>query len=237
VAASQLIAEALAGDRAQGGQWLGPDDVRRLLAAYGIATPSVVSAATAEQAAEAADRLGYPVAVKLASPTITHKSDVGGVVLDVRDAAEVRRAFADIAARMREVGRAVEMTGVTVQPMVRDGVEAIIGMTRDPSFGPLIMFGLGGVQVELLQDVVFRVHPLSDRDASEMVHGIKGARLFDGYRGAPRCDVEVLEDILLRVSQLAGDHPEVAEMDLNPLKVRERGRGCLVLDARIAVKA
>src|SRR5262249_17218355 len=141
-----------------------------------------------------------------------------------------------IASRLRERGRLEQMTGVAIQPMIREGVEAIVGMTRDPMFGPLLMFGLGGVQVELLNDVVFRVHPLSDRDASEMGRGIKGARLLEGYRGAPPSDIPALEEILQRVSQMAGAHAELVEIDLNPLRVRERGRGCVVLDARIVVR-
>src|SRR5262249_55904914 len=155
----------------------------------------------------------FPVAIKLVSPTITHKSDVGGVVLSVRDAAEARQAFDGIASRLAAAGRRAEMSGGTVQPMIADGIECIVGMTRDPSFGPLLMFGLGGVQVELLKDVVFRVHPLTDRDAREMVAGIKGAALFDGYRGAPPADRPGVEEVLQRLSQLSGAHPEIVEID------------------------
>jgi acetyl coenzyme A synthetase (ADP forming)-like protein len=232
--AARVVAGAL---QRSGGErvWLAPDEVTDLLDAYGIARPAVASAATADEAAAAATKLGYPVAVKLASPTIIHKSDVGGVVLDVRDESDLRKACTTIAAHLDALGRRGEMTGVTVHPMVREGIETIVGMTRDPSFGPLLMFGMGGVQVELVQDVVFRVHPLTDRDAREMVRGVKGARQFDGYRGAPPGDVPALEEALLRVSQLAGDHPEIVEMDLNPLKVLTPGRGCVVLDARVAV--
>jgi acyl-CoA synthetase (NDP forming) len=192
-------------------------------------------ARTPDEAVAAAREAGYPVAVKLVSDTITHKSDVGGVVLDVDDEEGVRRAFTGIETRLNAIGKRGEMSGVTVQPMIKDGIEAIVGMTRDHSFGPLLMFGLGGVGVELQKDVVFRVHPLTDLDARQMVRGIKGWRLFEGYRGAPAGDVAALEETLLRVSQLSGDLPEIAEMDLNPLKVREPGRGCTVLDARIAV--
>jgi acetyl coenzyme A synthetase (ADP forming)-like protein len=216
-------------------RWLAPEAVRALLEAYRIASPPTVLATVPEAAVRAAEKVGYPVALKLASSTITHKSDVGGVVLDVRDEDEVRRAFEDMARRLEEHGHRGEMAGVVVQPMIRGGAEAVIGMTRDPMFGPLLMFGLGGTQVELLNDVVFRVHPLSDRDAAEMVRGIKGRALFDGYRGAPPSDVEALQEILLRISQMVGDHPEIVEMDLNPVSVRERGQGCIVLDARIAV--
>jgi acetyl coenzyme A synthetase (ADP forming)-like protein len=228
---------ARAGARATAGAhaWLVPDEVRAVLSAYRIGMPAAVLARSADEAVDAAQRAGHPVAVKLVSDTITHKSDVGGVVLDCRDDDDVRAAFAGIQERLAATGHAGEMAGVVVQPMITEGIEAIVGMTRDPSFGPLIMFGLGGVEVELLQDVVFRVHPLTERDASQMVRGLKGSKLFEGYRGAPPGDVAALEETLLRMAQLAGDHPGIVEMDLNPLKVREPGRGCLVLDARIAV--
>src|SRR5262249_11099085 len=168
---------------------------------------------------------------------ITHKSDVGGVVLDVRNEAEAREAFAAIERRLREHQRAGEMAGVVVQPMIREGIEAIVGVTHDESFGPLIMFGLGGVYVELLRDVVFRVHPITDFDAGEMVRSVRGYRLLDGYRGAPAGDVPALEELLQRVSQLVADHPDVTDIDLNPVKVLPPGRGCVVVDARVAVKA
>jgi len=218
------------------GAWLTPDEVNALLAAWRIPTPPVSFARTADEAAAAAETLGFPVAVKLASDTITHKSDVGGVRLDVRDAREVREAFAAIEAKLAERGQRGEMSGVTVQPMIREGIETIVGMTRDPSFGPLMLFGLGGVQVELLKDVYFRVHPLADIDAHQMVHGIRGVKLLQGYRGAPPGDVAKLEEILLRVSQLVGECRNIAEIDLNPLKVLPPGRGCVVLDARVLVK-
>jgi acetyl coenzyme A synthetase (ADP forming)-like protein len=216
--------------------WLAPDPTRALLSAYGIATPVTVFAIGPDEAVEAAENLGYPVAVKLVSPTLTHKSEVGGVVLDLRDAAEVRWAVREIARRLEQSGAGAGMSGVIVQPMVTTGAEAVIGMTRDPVFGPLVMFGLGGVHVEVLRDVMFRIHPLTDRDASEMVRGIRGVALLQGYRGAPRADMAALEEAILRVSQLAGDFPEVVEMDLNPLRVHEQGQGCEVLDARVAVK-
>jgi acetate---CoA ligase (ADP-forming) len=193
-------------------------------------------AAGADEAADAADDIGYPVAVKLDSPTLTHKSDLGGVVLNVRDSSEARWSFQEIAERLDHAGKLAQMTGVTVQPMVRTGVEVVIGATRDPVFGPLVMFGLGGSHLELLRDVVFRVHPLTDRDAAEMVRGIQGAPLLSGYRGSPPCDTAALEDTLLRVSQLVGDHPEIVEMDLNPLSVQPAGHGAIVLDSRIAVQ-
>jgi acyl-CoA synthetase (NDP forming) len=222
-------------DGAEAAVWLRPEETQRVLAAYGIAMPETRFATTADDAARLAAEVGFPVALKLASDSITHKSDVGGVVLDVRTADEARRAFAGIGTRLAAAGERDAMRGVVVQPMIREGVEAVIGVTRDPSFGPLVMFGLGGVQVELLKDVAFRVHPLTDRDAREMVREIRGAALFEGWRGGPPADLPAVEQALLRVSQLVEDHPEIVEMDLNPIQVRPRGRGCVVLDARIAV--
>lgn len=218
------------------GAWLTPDEITALLAAWRIPTPAIEFARSADEAAAAAERLGYPVAVKLASDTITHKSDVGGVRLDMRNAREVREAFVAIEAKLSELGRRGEMGGVTVQRMVREGLETIVGVTRDAAFGPLMLFGLGGVQVELLKDVYFRVHPLTELDARQMVRGIRGAQLLDGYRGAPPGDVAKLEEAILRVSQLVDEFPEVAEMDLNPLKVLPPGRGCVALDARVLVR-
>jgi acyl-CoA synthetase (NDP forming) len=119
--------------------------------------------------------------------------------------------------------------------MVQDGIEAIVGVTHDASFGPLVMFGLGGVQVELLRDVAFRIHPVTDRDAHEMVRAVRGFRLLEGYRGAPPGDIAALEQMVLRVSQIIDDHPDILEMDLNPIKVLSPGHGCVVVDARIAV--
>jgi acetate---CoA ligase (ADP-forming) len=217
--------------------WLETDEVMRLLAAYGVRMPGAGRASSADEAARAARALGFPVALKLVSERITHKTDVGGVVLGLRDETAVRDAFATIERNLEQRGQRAEMEGVLVQPMVEGGIEVIVGITRDPAFGPLVMFGLGGVQVELLKDVVFRVTPLTDLDAHQMVRGVRGARLLDGYRGAPPGDAPALEEVLLRLSQLAGDHPAIVEMDLNPLRVMEPGSGCIALDARIAVRA
>jgi acetyl coenzyme A synthetase (ADP forming)-like protein len=229
---------AAARGRAAPGQsaWLSPDEVREVLEAYGFTMPAGVVVHDADAAVAAAAGMGYPVAIKLVSETISHKSDVGGVILDVRSEAEVREAVRGIERRLREQGRSAELTGIAVQRMIREGIEAIVGVTQDPTFGPLVMFGLGGVHVELLRDVAFRIHPLTDRDARELVRGVRGGKLLEGYRGAPPGDVPALEEVLLRVSQLLEDHPDIAEMDLNPVKVLSPGRGCVTVDARIAVR-
>lgn len=212
--------------------WLPAEEVREVLAAYGLDQPPTRWAETAEAAADAAAGIGFPVAVKLSSATITHKTDVGGVILDVPDAEGVRRAVADIRRALGD--RAAEMDGVTVQPMVPRGAELFLGATRLPRFGPLIGFGIGGTAVEVWKDVVFRVHPLTDVDARAMVAGVRAQVLLDGHRGAPGVDRWAAAEAILRVDRLMGDLAEIAELDLNPVVTRPGGRVWAV-DARIRV--
>jgi acetyltransferase len=193
-------------------------------------------ARTADEAANLASRTGFPVAIKLASSTIVHKTDVGGVILDLKSESEVKSAFGNIKAKLVEIGRQHEMEGVTVQRMVTGGIEAIVGVTEDPSFGPLIMFGLGGIYAELLKDVAVRLHPLTDLDARELISSIKMAKLFQGFRGAPISDTKALEDLLLRLSALVEDIPQISELDFNPVKVMPLGEGYWVVDARIMLR-
>ena len=174
--------------------------------------------------------------VKLNSSTITHKTDVGGVMLDLNSEDEVKAAFKAIRDKLVEMGRESEMEGVAVQPMITGGVEIIAGVTQDPTFGPLMMFGLGGVQAELLKDIVLRLHPLTELDASEMVSSIKMARIFEGFRGAPPSDIQAAQDLLLRLSAMVEDIPQIAELDFNPVKVMAQGEGYWVVDARISLK-
>jgi acyl-CoA synthetase (NDP forming) len=158
---------------------------------------------------------------------------VGGVRLDLMDDAAVKAAFEDIRRRAEQAGPAGAFEGVIVQPMIRDAVEVVLGMTHDTAFGPLIMFGLGGIHVELLADVCFRITPLTDRDAAEMVRSIRGVRLLEGYRGHPRADIAALEQLLLRLSGLVEAVPEIQELDLNP--VMALADGYAIVDARIRV--
>ncbi|MBP8810552.1 MAG: acetate--CoA ligase family protein [Kofleriaceae bacterium] len=213
--------------------WLPAPVAREVLAAFGLTQPAAIDAATADAAAAAARSIGFPVAVKLASPTITHKTDVGGVVLDLPDEAAVAQAFADIHARLAARGQAAAMAGVTVQPMIPRGVELFVGATRAPGFGPLIGFGIGGVAVELWKDVAFRLHPLTDLDARELLDAIRGKALLDGFRGGPVADRAAVVDAIARVDRLMGALPEVAELDLNPVVALGPGRGVLAIDARI----
>jgi acetate---CoA ligase (ADP-forming) len=220
----------------QESDWLSAEDARKVLAALALPLPSGGFCRTADEAARVASELGFPVAVKLASRQIVHKTEVGGVSLNLQDETAVRRAFMEIRNRLAQAGNLDAMDGVLVQPMISGGVELMIGVTQDPSFGPLIGFGLGGIYVEILKDVCFRITPITDRDAKEMVRSIKGYRLLEGYRGHPSADIKAIEDLLLRVSRLVEEVPEIAELDLNPVMALPPGHGCLIVDARIRVE-
>ncbi len=225
--------------RAEGRKWLSPPEVETLLSAYGFEMPRSALCGDAERAVAAANEIGYPVVLKLVSRDVLHKSDVGGVRPDIRNEAEVRAAFSQITesfAGLKAGNPSFAMDGVLVQEMVRGGKETILGMTTDQSFGPVIMFGLGGVYVEVLKDVAFRVAPLNDVDANEMVHAIKGFPILNGARGEKPVDIERLSEHLQRMSQMILDLPEIREMDINPLVVFEKGRQFKVLDARIAIQ-
>lgn len=218
-----------------GAGWLSPEETQALLAAMTLPFVPGTPAASAEDAAQAARRTGFPVAVKLVSRRILHKTEIGGVRLDLRSEQEVREAFEEIRRRVEQSGHPDAMEGVLVQPMVAGGVEVMAGMSRDPLLGPLLAFGLGGIHVEVLGDVQFRLAPLTDQDAAGMVRGIKGWRLLEGYRGGAPADVKAIESLLLRLSQLVESVPEIAELDLNPVFALPPGQGCRIADARIRV--
>ena len=219
-----------------GGGWLSAEETAAVLRAFGLPLVRGETAKDVEEAVRAADTLGYPVAVKLASRTLVQKSRWEGVKLDLENAAAVRAACGEIKNRLEKAGWADELEGFLVQPMVAGGLELTISVTDDPLFGPLVAFGLGGVFVELLRDLVYRVTPLTDRDAAEMVRAIRGYPLLTGYRGAPPADTEALEDLLLRVSRLVEELPEVVGLELNPTKAHPPGDGCTILDAKIRVR-
>jgi acetate---CoA ligase (ADP-forming) len=224
-----LIASASPGE----GGYLDRDGVLSILEAYGIATLASGRAASAEQAVAEARRIGLPAVLKIDSPDIVHKTDVGGVALDLRDESAVHHAFEAMMERVVAKQPGAHIDGVIVERFVRGGRETIIGVSQDPSFGPVVMFGLGGIHVEALQDVAFRVQPVSDVDAAEMVRSIRGVKLLEGMRGEAPADLAVLEETIQRISQLVGDHPEIVEMDINPFVVFERGG--VAVDARIRV--
>ena len=212
-----------------GGGWLTPDDCQGLLSAVRIPTASSRTAATEDAAVEAADRIGYPVALKATGPAILHKTEIGGVRLGLMTAGGVRQAWRDLATRLGDT-----MTGGLVQEMVSGGFEMLVGAVEDPTFGPVLACATGGTLTELLSDMQFRLHPLNERDASAMIDGLRGARLLRGYRGAPPGDEGALREALLRLSALIGICPEVVELDVNPITVLERG--VRAVDARIRVE-
>ncbi len=211
------------------GRWLPAPDTARLCEAFGISVVETRLAASADEAIAAADAIGYPVAVKAGAPSIVHKTDVGGVMLGLDNALDVRNAYE---AMDHQLG--AELGGVIVQPMVPAGVETIVGVTHDPLFGPLVLFGMGGTTAELLGDRTLRILPLTDEDAHEVVRSLRGSPLLFGYRGRPEVDVDALESLLLRVGRLAQDVPEVAEMDLNPVVVLPTGVVAVDVKVRIA---
>ena len=219
----------------RGAGWLSTEETRNVLSAIKVPVQSGGVAKTADEAAALATQVGYPVAVKLASRQIVHKTEVGGVQLNLRDVQAVRKAFDSMRTRLAETNQLDAMEGVLVQPMATGGVEVMIGVTDDSLFGPLIAFGLGGIHVEILGDVQFRITPLTDRDAAEMIRGIKAYRLLTGYRGHPPADLEALEETLLRISRLVEEIPEISELDLNPIFALPPGQGCRIVDARIRV--
>lgn len=214
---------------ARGAGWLTPEEAQQLLQATGIAMAATRVVATEEEATAAAREIGYPVALKAAGPEILHKSDIGGVVLDIADELALRTAFVALKARLGPA-----MTGTVVQQMLRGGVELLMGALFDPAFGPLIACGSGGVLVDLVHDTTFRLHPLTDRDAVEMLDGLKGAVLLRGYRGRPPADERAAIEALLRVSALLDICPEIQELDINPLKVLEHGVRAVDVRVRIS---
>ena len=208
------------------GGWLDAPDATRLTTCFGVRNAPVTPVDTADAAVTAAEALGHPVALKVGAGNFVHKSDIGGVHLDLADAEAVRRAFTELQSALGH-----ERAGAVIQSMVPAGVETIVGVTHDPSFGPLVLFGMGGVAAELLRDTAFRILPLTDLDASELVRSLRSSPLLFGYRGEPECDVAALEDLLLRVGHLAETLPEVAEMDCNPVVASPAG--AIAVDVKI----
>jgi acetyltransferase len=227
----QLIAEA----RREGRSHLREIEALAVLEAYGIPTVEPRLACSEDDAVRTAETLGYPVVLKVVSRDVVHKTDIGGVRVDLRGPAEVRSAYRQIVDAIAEARPEALLEGVLVERHLSGGKEVILGMSTDPAFGPILMFGLGGIYVEALADVSFRLQPVTAEDAREMIHSLRGRRLLEGMRGEPAADTAVLAEIIERVSQLVGDHPEIAELDINPfLAFPEGGRA---VDARIRLVA
>ncbi len=221
--------------RAEGRVAIGDAEAREIMEACGIRTPKTFLARDPDQAAHLADEIGFPVVIKIASPDILHKTDVGGVKLNVMTLTDVRDAFELMVYRAHRYVPDAEVWGCLVQEMVMGGKEVIVGMNRDPHFGPLMMFGLGGIYVEALGDVAFRVAPFDRRDAHEMVGEIQAHGLLRGVRGERPSDLDALIETLLRLSQLVTDFPDIAEFDINPLTIFEEGQGVIGIDMRLVL--
>jgi acetyl coenzyme A synthetase (ADP forming)-like protein len=212
-----------------GSGWVEPDVANALCECFGVPVLPLRRVATADEAADAATGLGFPVALKAASGAIVHKTDAGAVALKLGTAEEVRAAFRAMHDRLGD-----EMGGAVVQPMVDPGIETIVGVVQDPLFGPLVLFGMGGVTAELLRDTAMRLVPVSDVDAYDLVRSLRLSPLFFGYRGSPPVDVASLEDLIVRVGLLAAEHPAVAELDCNPVIVS--ASGAVAVDVKIRVE-
>jgi len=227
----RVFAEA----RAQGRVNLGEVEARAVLQAYGLRVPESRVAESAEEAAEYAEKIGFPVVMKIISPDILHKSDIGGVRVGVRNRQEAMDTYELMMLRVHRYAPEAVLRGIFVQEMIQSGREVILGSTRDPQFGPLVMFGLGGIYVEVLKDVSFRVAPFGRRHARRMIDETRAAPLLRGARGEKPSDLDAIVDTLLVVSQMVTDFPEIVEMDINPLKVGESGEGAVAVDARITI--
>jgi len=222
--------------RAEGRKKLLEHEVYALCGHFGLPVPKHGLATNEDEAVDIAEKVGYPVVLKIVSPDIAHKSDVGGVILDINDAKGVRDAFRKIMDSVRKRAPSARIAGILVQEMVPWGLEVIVGATRDNTFGPIIMFGLGGVFVEVLKDVSFRIAPLSAHDIETMIREIKGYRILEGYRGEPPRDIDAVKDILKKTSELMLSLEEVQDLDLNPIMLYERGKGAKIADARIILR-
>jgi len=203
---------------------------------YGIPVARYGIARSEEEAVEVARSVGLPVVLKVVSPDISHKTDVGGVILDIASEEGVRKGFRQVLESVRARAPKARLYGVLIQEMVKGGLEVIVGGTRDPTFGPVIMFGLGGVFVEVLKDVSFRVAPLTPEDAEDMVREVKGFKILEGYRGMPPRDINAIKDIILKTAKMMLELGDVQDIDLNPVMVFKAGEGAKVADARFILR-
>ena len=205
-----------------------------VLKAYGFPSIKSILAKDENESLKAAQEIGYPLVMKIVSPDIIHKSDAGGVKVNI-EKEQVRNAYNSIISNVKKYKPDAKILGVLVQELVKGGKETIIGAKQDPKFGSLLMFGMGGIYVEVLKDVIFRLAPINEHEAKDMLESIKTSKLLKGVRGEKSSDVNALTDCLLRLSQLVTDFPEISEFDMNPLLVLEDGNGCKAVDVRIGL--
>jgi acetyltransferase len=232
---TKKAAELLSQNRNAGKLVLGELEGSEILKQYGFNTLPMDLATSASHASRIADQIGYPVVMKIVSPQILHKTDAKGVKIGLENAESVQSAFEEIMTSARKYKADAKINGVLVQKMAPPGEEVILGMKRDPNFGPLLMFGLGGIYVELFKDVVFRIAPFGRNVARRMIKGIKGYPMLKGFRGRPLADIEAIEKMLVTLGHLAENHPEIKEMDINPLLVHSKGKGATVADVIITL--
>ena len=207
---------------------------KQILKEVGINTTDIGLARSKEEAVAHSQELGYPVVLKIVSPDILHKTDVGGVKLSLNNKEDVGNAYDEIISAIKKHQPSAKIHGVSVQPMARPATEVIIGMSKDPQFGPVLMFGLGGILVEILKDISFRIVPLTMRDANEMIREIKGYPVLEGYRGQEPANIAVLEQMLLKVSEFVESKPEIKELDINPIFAYRDS--ALAIDARVILE-
>ena len=221
--------------KAEGRKNLLEEEGQEVLRAYGFPVPKSILATKDKEAIQAAKKIGFPVVMKIASPQIIHKSDAGGVKVGLKNPQEVRTAFKEIIKNAKKYDKKAIIKGVLVQEMVKGGKEIIIGSKLEPGFGPVVMFGMGGIYVEVLKDVTFRLAPITDKEADEMISSIKTNKLLQGVRGEKPSDLKKLSECIQKLSHLVSDFKEIKELDMNPVLVFENGKGCKVVDVRIGL--
>jgi acetyl-CoA synthetase (ADP-forming) len=218
----------------EGRKYLLEPEAKALCQEYGIPVTKFKVATSVEEAVEFAEGIGYPVVLKIVSPEVIHKFDIGGVILNLKNANEVKDAYEKIIKSVKKHKPNAKIVGILVQEMAPTSTEVIVGSTKDPQFGPALMFGLGGIFVEVLKDVTFRIAPITESDAREMIAEVKAYPILKGYRGQPPADIDAIVNILLNTSKLVMEHPEIKELDLNPIMVYEKG--AKTVDARVILE-
>ncbi|MCL1978034.1 MAG: acetate--CoA ligase family protein [Candidatus Bathyarchaeota archaeon] len=226
----KIIAQA----RSENRKALLESEAKSIIMEYGLTVPKFQLATNEKEAAKIAEEIGFPVVAKIVSPEIIHKSDAGGVKVGLKTAADVEAAYKTIIENAKKYNAKANLLGVLVMEMAPAGTEVIVGAIKDPQFGATIMFGLGGIFVEVLKDVTFKIAPVNIDEAKEMITGLKAAALLKGYRNTPAADIDALAQILVNVSKLLMEHPEIAELDLNPIMAYAKGTN--TVDARIILE-
>jgi len=230
----KIVDEIIEKVRTENRKYLMEHEAKKICEAYGIPITKFKVAKNIKEAIKFANEIGYPVVFKIISPDIIHKTDVGGVILDIKNDEEAEKAYKQIIKNVKKKAPNARIHGIFVQEMAPEGTEVIVGALKDPQFGPTLMFGLGGIFVEILKDVTFRIAPLTKDEAKEMIKEIRGYPLLKGYRGKPPADEEAIIDIILKVSKLVMDYQQISQLDLNPIFVYEKG--AKVIDARIILE-